>query len=150
MKRVTDRLWGVLLAAALLLPGLSESTGETESKPAPGLFDVTAVQAAAMLKKYRKLVVLDIRTPREYRKGHLKGARNLDYWNEEFEAKLKALDKSNAYVVHCASGGRSEKAMKTFRRLEFETVYHIKDGYRGWTKAELPVVVPDTQEGERP
>ena len=149
MTRVTISLWGCFLLSALQLPCLSETAKEKEKTPPPGFFDITAIQASGMLKNYQKLVILDIRTPREYRKGHLKNACNLDYWHKEFEAKLKILDKTKAYLVHCASGGRSGKAMKIFKRLEFQTVYHIKDGYQGWTKAELPVETPEAREEGR-
>ena len=37
------------------------------------------------------LVVLDIRTPEEFRDGHLPGARNLDFFAPDFRQQLEAL-----------------------------------------------------------
>ena len=112
-----------------------------DQKVAPkGFYDMESPQAAAMLKKFPSFVILDIRTPREFAAGHLKGAKNIDFYGDDFAAKLKKLDKKKGYLVHCASGGRSGKSMKQFKIQGFTTIYHIDDGYRGWVAAKLPVV----------
>ena len=97
-------------------------------------------QAASILKRFPKLIILDIRTPREFAEGHLKGAKNIDFFEEDFAAKVDKLDRKKGYLVHCASGGRSGKSMKLFKEKGFTTIYHIADGYKGWVAAELPTV----------
>ena len=131
----------------LLLPFLLLAHGE-EKKPAPprGFFDVKSTRAAFLLKKYPEMVILDIRTPAEFRKGHLEGAKNLDYYAKDFADRIEKLDRSKAYLVHCASGGRSGRSMKIFRDKKFLSVYHIEDGYKGWTKADLKVVIPKSED----
>jgi rhodanese-related sulfurtransferase len=114
--------------------------GEDQKVAPKGFYDMESPQAGAMLKKFPSFVILDIRTPKEFAAGHLKGAKNVDFFSDDFAAKLKKLDKKKAYLVHCASGGRSGKSMKQFKDQGFTTVYHIDDGYRGWMAAKLPVV----------
>jgi rhodanese-related sulfurtransferase len=121
----------------------SNSLQAEDQKVAPkGYYDMGSPQAAAMLKKFPSFVILDIRTPKEFAAGHLKGAKNVDFFGADFAAQLKKLDKKKGYLVHCASGGRSGKSMKQFKDQGFTTIYHIDDGYRGWTTAKLPVVNP--------
>ena len=75
---------------------------------------------------------------KEYTAGHIQKAKWLDYYQDDFKAKLAKLDRKKPYLVHCASGGRSGKSMQLFRDLGFTRVYHMNDGFRGWEKAKLP------------
>lgn len=128
------------LLSILLCLSLPAEEAQPE-KPAPkGFYDVESPQAASILKRFPKLIILDIRTPREFAEGHLKGAKNIDFFEEDFAAKVDKLDRKKGYLVHCASGGRSGKSMKLFKEKGFTTVYHIADGYKGWVAADLPTV----------
>jgi rhodanese-related sulfurtransferase len=49
------------------------------------------------------------------------------------------LPKTNAYLVHCAVGGRSTQSLKTFKRNHFESIYHLDGGIKSWESAKLPV-----------
>ena len=48
----------------------------------------------------KKPVVLDIRTPEEFKGGHLEGARNVDFMADDFSEKLAKLDRDKPYVVY--------------------------------------------------
>jgi len=74
-------------------------------------------------------VVIDVRTPNECQGGIYKNALMLNYNDGTFEAKLKDLDKGNAYLMYCASGGRSAKASQKMIDLGFEKVYNLEGGY---------------------
>lgn len=115
------------------------SSAFAEEKAADGAVHVKA-DAAAKLVQEKKVTVLDIRTPEEFGEGHIAGAQNLDFLKStEFEAKLKDLDKSKPYLVHCQSGGRSSRSLKVFKKLGFETIYHLDGGLGGWQAAGQPV-----------
>jgi rhodanese-related sulfurtransferase len=87
----------------------------------------------------KKVVVLDVRTPSEFAAGHIAGATNLDYKAEDFKTKVAALDKNQAYLVHCASGVRSASACAVMDKLDFKTIYDLKGGISAWQDAGLPV-----------
>lgn len=56
-------------------------------------------------------IILDVRTPEEYKEEHLAGAQQLDFLNTSvFDAGIKLLDKSHTYYVYCRSGKRSHHA----------------------------------------
>jgi rhodanese-related sulfurtransferase len=101
---------------------------------------VLLVLSSTARAEEKKVTVLDIRTPEEFGEGHIAGAKNLDFLKStEFEAKLKELDKSKPYLVHCQSGGRSSRSLKVFKKLGFETIYHLDGGLGGWQAAGKPV-----------
>jgi rhodanese-related sulfurtransferase len=92
------------------------------------------------LMKDEHSVVLDVRTPEEYSEGHIPGAINIDYRNENFEKGLDTLNKELVYEVYCRSGGRSSEAAEIMSRKGFKTIYHFEGGFLEWQKKNYPVV----------
>ena len=102
---------------------------------------ITAKRAAARLKKDPKIVVVDIRTPEEFAKGHIKGAVNINMNSKDFSEKLGKLERDKTYIMHCRSGGRSASSLPVWKRLGFKNVLHLSSGTLGWVKAGQPLVV---------
>ena len=69
-------------------------------------------------------VLLDVRTPEEYRDGHISGSKNVP---------LQSLDKVTDFVnhqdtplfVYCHSGARSSRAASALRRMGYTNVKNI-------------------------
>lgn len=101
--------------------------------------DITVAEAAKILAENPDVVVLDIRTPEEYSDGHIEGALLIDYFDDAFDSEIDKLDRDKVYVMHCASGGRSGKAVKKFSDKGFRNILHLKPGFKGWKKAGQPV-----------
>jgi len=123
--------------AVILMGGLTAVT--SFGADAVAVKHVDAPGAEKLLKEDAKVVVLDIRTPKEFAEGHLQGAQNIDYYADDFEASLKKLETDKTYLVYCASGGRSTKSLQQFAKLGFKSIVHLDSGYKGWEKARLPV-----------
>ena len=99
---------------------------------------VQAAEAAKLISD-GKITVLDVRTADEFGEGHIKGAKNIDIFADDFAAQLGKLDKTKPVLVHCQSGGRSTRSLETFEQLGFKDVTHLDGGFAGWSKAGLPV-----------
>ncbi|QHT66502.1 rhodanese-like domain-containing protein [Rhodocytophaga rosea] len=84
-------------------------------------------------------MLLDVRTPEEYTKGHLSDALNIDYKNDDFESQLKKLDTTKTYFLYCKGGVRSEKAADLMKELGFKQVYNLDGGIDAWQEEGLPV-----------
>lgn len=93
----------------------------------------------AAAKKDGKLVVLDVRTPEEFKAGHIAAATNIDFKAADFADKLGKLDKDKTYVLHCQSGRRSTASLEVFQKLGFKKIVHLDGGFVAWEKAGLPV-----------
>ncbi len=91
------------------------------------------------LRAEKNAVVLDVRTEKEFKDGHIPGAVNLDVNAPDFAKKLAALDKDKTYLVHCAAGRRSLKACGVMDQSEFKKLVNLEDGFTSWTKAGKPV-----------
>lgn len=124
----------ILMGAAVLVWLTAAGAGE----PASAIQHVDAKQAQKLVAD-KKVVVLDIRTPGEFNKGRIAGAKNIDFLAPDFEQRIEGLDKTKSYLVHCASGGRSTHSLPLFKKHEFQSVYHLDGGIKAWEKAGLPL-----------
>ena len=76
--------------------------------------------------------LVDVRTPEEYREGHLPGSLNLPL--DELARAEKALpDKQAPLYVYCLSGARSGMACRMLLKMVYAKVVNIGGigGYRG-------------------
>ena len=93
--------------------------------------DVTATAALGMIVDRHNdsdFIVLDVRTATEYNTLHILGAINRDFYADDFEAQLNALDKNKAYLIHCRTGGRSGITYGIMQGLGFHEVYNLLGG----------------------
>lgn len=95
--------------------------------------------AAEKLVKEGKVTVVDVRSPEEYKEEHIAGAKNVDFFTEDFAKELDKLDKSKPYLIHCAAGKRSTSSLKTFEKLGFKNLFHLDGGINAWKEAGKPV-----------
>lgn len=137
MKQLFILAWAVVLVA-LPCQLAAQTAGDAEPKKV-GVKNVEVGEADRLLKQHKGIVVLDVRTPKEYAEGHIANAKNVDFYQKDFAQQLEKLDKSKTYLVHCAVGGRSAKARDLMKKLKFESVYHLEGGMKAWEKAGKPV-----------
>ena len=100
---------------------------------------VKAEEAAKIIAD-SKVAVVDVRTPDEFKDGHIKGAKNIDIMSSDFEAQIAKLDKTQPTLVHCQAGGRSTRALPIFEKLGFTHLIHLDGGFGDWEAAGKPVV----------
>ena len=86
------------------------------------------------------LVILDVRTPKEYNESHIENSINIDYKSKNFKEEVEKLDKNNRYIVYCHSGRRSSDAIKLMEKSGFIDLKNISGGIRAWKKNKCPIV----------
>ena len=121
----------LLTALLLLLPTLMLAADPAKH--------VKADEAAKIIAD-GKVAVIDVRTPDEFKDGHIQGAKNIEIMSKDFEAQLAKLDKTQPTLVHCQAGGRSTRALPIFEKLGFKNLIHLDEGFGGWQAAGKPVV----------
>ncbi len=83
--------------------------------------------------------IVDVRTPEEYGRGHLKGAVNIHLYDKDFERHIDALDKEKPVYVYCKAGGRSAEAVSIMKGKGFNSIVELDGGMDAWTEADKPV-----------
>ncbi len=86
-----------------------------------------------------KALILDVRTPEETQLGIIEGATIINFYDDDFEAKIQLMEKSKPIVVYCASGGRSSQAASILAEQGFMEVYNLEGGLYGWQNEGWPV-----------
>tara|TARA_R110000787_G_scaffold71771_1_gene159769 strand:- start:22580 stop:23059 length:480 start_codon:yes stop_codon:yes gene_type:complete len=83
--------------------------------------------------------LVDVRTPEEYKESHLKGAQNICVTSDDFNEKVKTLDKNKPVYVYCKKGGRSANAAKQLKEMGFTKIYDMDGGILLWEEHKLEV-----------
>ena len=90
--------------------------------------------------------LLDVRTAGEYQSGHLAKSLQADWLNkDQFNERIKYLDKSKPLLVYCASGMRSAAAAKYLLDNGFTDVQNLKGGMIAWKQEGKPLEAVDTK-----
>lgn len=126
-------LIGVALALVLSACGADSNKEGSVSKVDPS-------QALSLIAESDSQVI-DVRTPDEFREGHLANATNIDLNGPDFAAALRGLERSRTYVVYCASGNRSAQAASIMKAEGFTSVRDA-GGYQALKAAGAKVVEP--------
>ena len=82
-----------------------------------------------------KTVLLDVRTPEEFAKGHIPGAINADINSPNFTAKAAQFDKKQTVLVNCHAGSRGAIASAELAKMGFKTVCNLEGGLDAWKAA---------------
>ncbi|MBL7892062.1 MAG: rhodanese-like domain-containing protein, partial [Bacteroidia bacterium] len=106
--------------------------------------NLPAAEFAEKIKELPAAPIIDVRTPGEFSKGHLKNAKNIDWNGNDFEKQISIFDKSKPVFVYCLSGGRSAAAANLMRKQGFKEVYELDGGMMKWRGANLPETTEST------
>lgn len=68
-------------------------------------------------------VLLDVRTPEEYRQGHIPGSKNIPLYVINKAEKVISLD--TPLFVYCHSGARSREAVSMLERMGYTRAKNI-------------------------
>jgi|688.fasta_scaffold361454_2 rhodanese-related sulfurtransferase len=135
------------LFATLLLFSLStfyacsqnnKKENATTEKPAMELLNAKEFEARI---KSEPGMIIDVRTASEQKKGMISGAKAMDIFSEDFEARVDQLDKTKTYYLYCASGGRSSEAAELMNKKGFSHVVDLDGGFKAWRALNLPTEI---------
>ena len=97
--------------------------------------DVTILsveEAKTILAEEPGAVFLDVRTPEEFKEGHIEGAVLINFFDADFKQQVATLDKDKPVYIYCRSGNRSQQAGMILTEMGFKEIYDIEAGYIGW------------------
>jgi len=127
----------------LVLMGNMASCQSAGKKLPDGTTSVSVTVSADDFQKkmstLKDVQLVDVRTPEEYREGHIKNSLNINVQGSSFEAEVAKLDKKRPVMVYCRSGGRSASAQRMLIDMGFAEVVNLDGGIRGWQSAGKPV-----------
>jgi rhodanese-related sulfurtransferase len=99
--------------------------------------EISPQDAASALKRGDALLI-DVRDPNEWQKGHIPGAKNFSRGTVELEIEEAAPDLSTPIITHCGGGGRSALVAESLQRMGYKNVRSMAGGFKAWKAAGLP------------
>ena len=126
-----------VLVSALLLSFFMLVFSELRRK-SRGLTHIEAPDAVKLINN--DAVVIDLRRPEAFAKGHIVNARNIPL--DELDANQEKISKlaTKPILAVCDAGMSSTRAVDSLRKSGLESVYGLKGGIAAWTEASLPLV----------
>src|SRR5881296_2906346 len=119
--------------------------------------EMEAKELAERMRRGEKFVILDTRTPEEFRRFCIPGGRNVP--GGELALRItdiaRSLDADTTIIVNCAGRTRSIIGTRVLQRMGIKNVYGLKNGTSGWllagyqleTGADRVTLPPPSPEG---
>ena len=103
-----------------------------------GTTHVSAADAVRLINK--GALVIDVRKPDEFEKGHIVNARNVPLERVEKDDDAVKKQKNKILLAVCADGSSSGRAAGHLRKAGYENAFSLKGGLAGWRADNLPLV----------
>lgn len=96
-------------------------------------------QQAVRLINDANALIVDVRPPGDYKRGHILNAVNVP--QAKLAERLNELgkEKERPIVVYCALGGVSAQASQQLRKAGYTQAFPLQGGLNSWLAASLPV-----------
>ena len=109
--------------------------------------EITVTQTREELDQGQASLLLDVREPAEWEKGHIPGAllapRGMLEWYADpttpYAKPELTTKRDGRIIVACASGGRSALATETLKKMGYTNVVNMAGGFNEWSKQGFPV-----------
>ena len=100
--------------------------------------EVTSREADELIQNEHP-VILDVRTPNEYNRGHLH--RSVLIPVQELQSRHKELEahKDREILIYCATGNRSTVASKLLIDKGFKHIVNMRGGIYDWHQKNYPI-----------
>lgn len=132
--------WTVVATLGLVLVGV----GVVRYRMGPKGPGIPASQLAERLGR-GDCVVLDVRSIREFRSGHIPGAVHIPHTKVAGRLDELRPHKDGDIVVYCEAGVRARIAQNTLAKAGFQRVHHLIGDMAGWRRENRAVATAAAQ-----
>ena len=73
-------------------------------------------------------IAIDVRSPQEYKEGHIPGAINIPEYEIRKRIQEEMPKKNQVILVYCGYGGRSRNVCYEMRRMGYNNVFNLYGG----------------------
>ena len=103
-------------------------------------YKVLTAKDAQIFIKLNNPLILDVRTPQEYKAAHIENAKLIPV--QVLQSRLKELDiyKNRAVLIYCATGNRSTVASKILIDSGFKEILNLRQDIVDWHRKKYPII----------
>jgi rhodanese-related sulfurtransferase len=99
---------------------------------------LSPVEATLLINREDALMV-DVRDPAEFAKGHVPNARHIPLGDLGRRSSELEKFKDRPIILCCATGNRSAAAAATLKKAGFDKLFNLRGGLLEWEKAGQPI-----------
>jgi rhodanese-related sulfurtransferase len=126
-----------LALAVLCAPGLVPGASAEHPATTWALQTIDAERLKTLIDRGQRLVIVDVRSPEEFRSGHIPGARSLSL--DEPGEKFRELPRLEPIVLYCdCPMAEIGPAYQFLRYSGYTRVFVLHDGLAGWVGRGYP------------
>lgn len=107
---------------------------------APNGSIVSVQEVKKSIDAQEKVTIVDVRTPEEYKEGHLKNSILLALDTINSKAVQALPDRNQALYVYCRAGHRSAQAVAQLQQMGYAHVHSMDGGITAWKKAGFQII----------
>lgn len=100
---------------------------------------VSAQQAQQMIASFNP-IILDVRTPGEFARGHLENSVLIPVQQLQSRMDELAPFSDEPILIYCATGNRSTVAAKILVDKGFTRIFNLRHGILDWARNKYPIV----------
>lgn len=102
----------------------------------PAISQLEPAQVHTLVTQSPKPYLLDVRTPGEYKQGHISGAELIPL--DDLSARMARIPKGREIICICESGSRSSVAARHLSAEGYK-MSNLRGGMTRWIRSGLPV-----------
>ena len=124
--KILSRLIFPVLMALSMIPASAQKKETTMAYE-----QISQKEAKSLMDNNKNIVILDVRTKKEFDEGHIKGAINIPVETIGSIPPAQLRDKKQMILVYCRSGRRSKMAAQKLGIMGYENVLEF-GGIMDW------------------
>jgi len=127
---------------------MTMSLGDFVAQARSRINEITADEVGVFLENHETVLLIDVREPAEYAKGHIPGAllvpRGILEEAADAHSKRRVPElcaaQNQVVVLYCESGGRSALAADVLQQMGFTQVLSLAGGCVLWEAEGFPLI----------
>ncbi len=100
---------------------------------------IIADEVQKAINEKKDVILLDVRTPEEYRRGKIDGSINISVENIPDQIISAIPDKNRTIYAYCLSGSRSDVAVAMMKQLGYTNAFSMTSGLLMWRSKKYPL-----------
>jgi rhodanese-related sulfurtransferase len=127
-----------LLFAALFVVLVLLIKAELDHQANKGLL-LTPTSAIRLINNHDDALIIDIRPAADYKKGHIKGAKNVQL--SDFASSIQSFAdyKDKPVLIYCNSGNTTKRAARLLKKAGYQNINDLEGGILAWKEANMPL-----------
>lgn len=145
MEKIPEFIANHLFLVSLLIGILMLLLWNIFGNAVSGVQELSPMEATRKMN-HEKAVMLDVRTVKDYKEGHILNAINIPIDTMTTDNKELVKYKDRPVILCCRMGTDSVRASRLLKQQGIEQLYNLKGGLQAWRNANLPLLRDESEE----